>query len=331
VNKPTIDVLGIGNAIVDILSQEEDAFLTMRGIPKGAMTLIDEGSAEKLYGEMGSAVEISGGSAANTIVGIASFGGEAAYIGKVRNDQLGEIFTHDIRAAGVRFATTAAKSGPSTARCNVLITPDGERSMNTYLGASVNLGPEDLDKDVIADAQITYLEGYLWDKDEAKEAFRSAAAMARAAGRKVSLTLSDLFCVERHREDFLNLVRGDVDVLFANEAEIMALYETGDFNTALAAVRQDCEFAALTRSEKGCVVVNGAEVFHVPALPVEKVVDATGAGDMFAAGFLFGLTNGRDVENCARLGVLAASEIISHVGARPQTPLVELARRHGLA
>ncbi len=330
-NKPAIDVLGIGNAIVDILSHEDDAFLAARDIPKGAMTLIDEETAAQLYSEMGAAVEISGGSAANTIAGIASFGGNAAYTGKVRDDQLGEVFAHDIRAAGVQFNTPPATTGPSTARCHVLITPDGERTMNTFLGACVNLTSADLDEKAIADAQVTYLEGYLWDKEDAKHAFRTAAKMARAANRKVSLTLSDLFCVERHRTDFLDLVRGNVDILFANEAEIMALYEVSDFNSALAAVREDCEFAALTRSEKGCVVVNGAEVFHVPALPVEKVVDATGAGDMFAAGFLFGLTNGRDVENCARLGVLAASEIISHVGARPETPFAELAHKHGLA
>lgn len=325
------DVLGIGNAIVDVLSHADDDYLKLRGIAKGAMNLIDEERAESLYAETGPAVEVSGGSAANTIAGIAAFGGTPAFTGKVRNDQLGGVFSHDIRAAGAAFETAAATDGPATARCIIFITPDGERSMNTYLGACVNLGPEDLDREQIEAAQVTYMEGYLFDKEDAKQAFRDAARIATAAGRKVSLTLSDLFCVERHRSEFLDLVRGHVDVLFANEAEIMALYQADEFDTALAAVRADCDFAALTRSEKGCVVVNGAEIIHVPALPVEKLVDATGAGDLFAAGFLFGLTHGRDAENCARLGILAATEVISHVGARPEVSLHDLAARHGLA
>ncbi|MGI9481278.1 MAG: adenosine kinase [Hyphomicrobiales bacterium] len=325
------DVLGIGNAIVDILSHADDEYLNLRGISKGAMNLIDEERAESLYAETGPAIEVSGGSAANTIAGIASFGGDAAYTGKVRDDQLGGVFSHDIRAAGVTFDTGVATDGPATARCIIFITPDGERTMNTYLGACVNLGPEDLNKEQIEAAQITYMEGYLFDKEPAMRAFHEAGAIAKAAGRKVSLTLSDLFCVERHRPEFLDLVRGHVDILFANEAEIMALYQVDDFDAALAAVRQDCELGALTRSEKGCVVVNGDEIIHVPAVPIEKLVDATGAGDLFAAGFLFGLTNGRDAENCARLGVLAASEVISHVGARPEVPLHELAQQQGLA
>ncbi len=329
--KPEFDVHGIGNAIVDVLSRQDEAFLDTYGITKGAMTLIDEDRAELLYGVMGPAIEVSGGSAANTIAGVASFGGKGVFTGKVRNDQLGDVFSHDIQAEGVTFTTPRSTSGPSTARCHILITPDGERTMNTYLGACVNLGPIDLDEEIIAASAITYMEGYLFDKEEAKQAFRTAAAMAKKAGRKVSLTLSDLFCVDRHRAEFLDLTRNSVDILFANEAEIIALYEADNFDDALAAVRKDCEFAALTRSEKGCVVVNGDDVITVPALPIDKLEDATGAGDLFAAGFLFGLTHGRDAENCAKLGVLAASEIISHVGARPEKSLHELATEHGLA
>lgn len=329
-SEPRHDVLGIGNAIVDVISRTTDEFLSSHNIPKGGMNLIDEASAEALYEDTGPSIEISGGSAANTIVGVASFGGTGAYVGKVKDDQLGRVFSHDIRASGVTFETALAEEGPSTARSLILVTPDGERTMNTYLGACVQLGPQDLDAELIASSQVTYLEGYLWDPEAAKEAFREAAKIARSAGRKVSLTLSDPFCVERHRDGFLDLVKGNVDILFANEAEIMSLYQVDDFDEAAVRVKADCELAALTRSEKGCVVVSGDHTAHVPAVPVDKVVDTTGAGDMFAAGFLYGVTRGRDLEACGKLGVLAASEIISHVGARPETPFAELAQQHGL-
>ncbi len=330
-SEPRHHVLGIGNAIVDVISRTTDEFLTRHNIAKGGMHLVDEIQAEALYADTGPSIEISGGSAANTIVGVGSFGGAGAYVGKVKNDTLGKVFSHDIRAGGVTFETAMAEDGPSTARSLILVTPDGERTMNTYLGACVHLGPSDLDADLIASSQVTYLEGYLWDPEEAKQAFREAARIAREAGRKVSLTLSDPFCVERHRDGFMELVKGNVDILFANEAEIMSLYQVDDFDEAAVRVKQDCELAALTRSEKGCVVVSGDHTAHVPAVPVAKVVDTTGAGDMFAAGFLYGYTQARDLEACGKLGVLAASEIISHVGARPETPFADLARQHGLA
>ncbi|MEM7428196.1 MAG: adenosine kinase [Pseudomonadota bacterium] len=329
-SEPTHDVLGIGNAIVDVISRTTDDFLDEHGIAKGGMHLIDEARAESLYAQTGPAIEMSGGSAANTIAGVGSFGGKGAYIGKVRDDQLGQVFSHDIKAIGVTFETPLAGDGPSTARSLILVSPDGERTMNTYLGACVHLGPGDLDADLIASAKVTYLEGYLWDPEAAKEAFRSAAKIAAEAGRKVSLTLSDPFCVDRHREGFLELTKNSVDILFANEVEIMSLYQVDSFEDAAAAVAQDCELTVITRSEKGCVVVTPDQQIAVPAVPVEKVVDTTGAGDMFAAGFLYGYTNGRNLETCGRLGVLAASEIISHVGARPETPFTELAAAHGL-
>lgn len=324
------DVVGIGNAIVDILSRIDDAFLETHLIGKGAMHLIDEVQAKTLYDAMGPAVEISGGSAANTIAGIASFGGRGAYIGKVRDDQLGEVFTHDIRSVGVAFESEPATEGPATARSMILVTPDGERTMNTFLGACVGLGPDDIHPDQIAAASITYMEGYLWDPPAAKEAFLKAASLAHAAGRNVSLTLSDAFCVDRYREEFRKLIVDDIDILFANEAEICSLYEVNDFDSALQAVRRDCELAALTRSEKGCVIVQGDEVHVVDAYPVEKVVDTTGAGDLFASGFLHGLTTGRSPADCGRLGALAAAEIISHIGARPEVSLAEEASKAGL-
>jgi sugar/nucleoside kinase (ribokinase family) len=325
-----IDVAGIGNAIVDILARTDDGFLDRHGLDKGSMRLIDEDQAHALYGEMGPAVEISGGSAANTIAGIASFGGSAAFIGKVRDDQLGEVFAHDIRSLGVAFDTAPAVAGPSTARCMVLVTPDGERTLNTYLGASVGLGPEDVNADLIAGARVTYLEGYLWDPAAAKEAFVKAARLAHGADRIVALTLSDAFCVVRHRAEFRQLVAGEVDLLFANESEITSLYQVKDFDTALQAVRHDCNLAVLTRSEKGCVIVGGAEVHVVDAHRVDQVVDSTGAGDLFAAGFLYGLTHDRSLVDCGRLGALAAAEVISHIGARPQVALDVLARQNGL-
>jgi sugar/nucleoside kinase (ribokinase family) len=274
---------------------------------------------------MGPAIEVSGGSAANTIVGVASFGGRAHYVGKVRDDQLGEVFSHDLRAVGVGYSTPAARSGPSTGRCLIVVTPDAQRTLTTYLGASSQLGPADVDRDLIARAAILYLEGYLFDRPEAQRAFRVAAEMAHAAGRTVALTLSDPFCVDRHRDAFLELVEHHVDILFANEAEIRALYRVADFDAALQQVRRHCAVAALTRSERGSVVVAGDEVHVIDAHPIKPVVDTTGAGDLYAAGFMVGLSRGLDLARCGRLGSLAAAEVISHVGARPQTPLVELA------
>ncbi len=325
------DVLGLGNAIVDVLARTEDDFLVAQGMNKGGMALIDEPRAQAIYDAMGPAVEASGGSAANTIVGVAGFGARAAFIGKVKDDELGRAFAHDIRAAGVAFDTPPAADGPSTARCYVLVTPDGERTMNTFLGAAQDLHPNDVDPDVVAGAAITYLEGYLWDPPHAKEAFRKAAKIAHDSGRQVALTLSDAFCVGRYRAEFLDLIRsGTVDLVFANEAELKSLYETADFDTAASALRGDAKLAAVTRSEKGCVVLSKSGVEQVPAAPIGKLVDATGAGDLFAAGFLFGLARGRDHKTCARLGSLAAAEVIQHIGARPQVSLKSLAQENGL-
>jgi len=327
----SLDVVGIGNAIVDVLAHADDAFIAGQGLAKGGMTLIDPDRADALYAAMGPGIEMSGGSAGNTMAGIASLGGTGAYVGKVRDDFLGKVFRHDITAIGVRFSTPDATDGPGTARCLILVTPDAQRTMCTYLGACVALGPDDVDEELIAKAQVTYLEGYLFDPPQAKAAFRKAAAAAHAAGRKVSLSLSDPFCVNRHRDEFLDLVAGHVDILFANEAEICALYRTDDFEKAAAAVRGHCEIAALTRSEKGSVVVTGSDTHVVPAAPVARVVDTTGAGDLYASGFLYGLTHGRDLPGCARLGGLCAAEIISHFGARPEEPLAALAAKAGLA
>lgn len=325
------DVLGIGNAIVDILSKTEDDFLVAQHLAKGSMRLIDEAEAERLYALMGPTEEISGGSGANTIAGVASFGGRAAYFGKVKADHLGKRFRHDIRATGVAFDTEDAFSGPATARSFILITPDGERTMNTYLGACQNLGPADVDETVVRASAITYLEGYLWDPPAAKEAFRKASGIAHAAGRRVALTLSDAFCVGRYRAEFLDLMRsGTVDTVFANESELKALYETADFATALEVLRKDAKLGIVTRSEKGCVVVEGDQTVAVPAFPVETVVDTTGAGDLFAAGFLFGLAKGLGHERSGRLGALAAAEVLSHVGARPLVNLEQLAAENGL-
>jgi sugar/nucleoside kinase (ribokinase family) len=326
----TIDVVGIGNAIVDVLAQADDAFIVAEKVAKGAMTLIDEQRAEALYKRMGPGLEASGGSAANTIAGIASLGGKGAYIGKVAEDLLGKVFAHDLRAAGVQYNTPPLKGGPATARCLILVTPDAQRTMNTFLGASVEFEPGDIDRDLIAAAQVTYLEGYLFDRPLAKEAFRQAGEIAHQAGRKVSLTLSDPFCVDRHRADFRNLIRGYVDILFANESEICSLYDTKDFDKAAAAVRGEAEIAVLTRSEKGAVVVTAKDRIAVPAAPVAKVVDTTGAGDLFASGFLYGLTHGKDFAHCAKLGALCAAEIIAHFGARPETKLSALATKAGL-
>jgi sugar/nucleoside kinase (ribokinase family) len=324
------DVLGIGNAIVDVIARTEDDFLAKQGMHKGAMALIDEARAAAIYDAMGPAIEISGGSAANTIVGVASLGARAAFVGKVKDDELGRTFRHDIRAAGVAFDTPPNSDGPSTARCYVLVTPDGERTMNTYLGAAQDLHPNDIDADTVASAQITYLEGYLWDPPHAKEAFLKAAKIAHGAERDVALTLSDAFCVDRYRAEFLDLIKtGTVDLIFANERELHSLYQTADFDTALAALRADAKLAVVTRSEKGCLVVTRAETEAVPAVPIERLVDATGAGDLFAAGFLVGLARGEDYRDCARLGAIAAAEVISHLGARPETSLKALAAENG--
>jgi sugar/nucleoside kinase (ribokinase family) len=316
-----LDVVGIGNAIVDVIANADDAFLIRHALDKGAMRLIDEETAERLYGEMGPGLECSGGSAANTMVALAGLGGRAAYIGKVKDDTLGRVFAHDIRASGVVFDSAFANSGAATARCLILVTPDAQRTMNTYLGASTDFGPDDLQPTLIAASKITYLEGYLWDKPAAKQAFRHAVSHAHNNGRKVALSLSDPFCVDRHRADFLALIKEDVDILFANEAELRSLYEVDEFDLALQRVRGHCEVAALTRSEKGAVVVSGEELHVIDAAPVSRVVDTTGAGDFYAAGFLYGLAHGFDLARCGRLGALAAAEVIRHFGARPESPL----------
>src|SRR6202171_2179029 len=287
------DVLGIGNAIFDVLVQTDESFLGSHGMTKGGMALIDEPRAASIYSDMGPAVEMSGGSAANTIVGIANLGARAAYVGKVRDDQIGGLYTHDIRAAGVAFETRPASDGPATGCSYILVTPDGERTMNTYLGAAQDLGPSDIDAAQIAASSVVYLEGYLWDPKSAKEAFVKAATIAHGAGRQVALTMSDSFCVDRYRGEFIELMRsGTVDLVFANEAELNSLYQTSDFASALKQLRIDVKLAVVTRSEKGCVVASKDGVVAVPAFPIDKMVDTTGAGDLFAAGFLFGLVRG---------------------------------------
>ncbi len=317
-------VVGIGNAIVDVITTADDAFLEQHGMDKGAMTLVDEPRAEALYADMGSTTITSGGSAGNTIAGIASLGGNTAYIGKVHDDVLGTAFRHDITAVGATFLTPPTTTGPTTARCLIFVTPDAQRTMHTYLGACVTLGPDDVDSGLIASAQITYLEGYLYDEPRAKEAFHKAADIAHAAGRKVALSLSDAFCVNRHRDAFLALVDHHVDILFANESEIGALFETTDIDVAVAKIRKMTGLAAITRDARGSIVVTPGDLIEVPAVRVEHVVDTTGAGDLFAAGFLFGLATGASHRACAELGNAAAADIITHVGARPQAPLARL-------
>tara|TARA_R110000787_G_scaffold39882_16_gene99551 strand:- start:880 stop:1875 length:996 start_codon:yes stop_codon:yes gene_type:complete len=319
------DVIGVGNAIVDVLSPAEESFLSDHGLDKGVMTLIDGARGTELYDAMGPAVEVSGGSAANTLAGIASLGGRGAYIGKVRADVLGEVFRHDIRAIGVDYRTMPAEgAGEPTARCLIFVTPDAERTMQTCLGVSVELGPADIDVEAIQAAQITYLEGYLFDPPEAKKAFVHAAEAAHAAGRKVALSLSDAFCVDRHRAEFLHLISGHIDILFANEDEITSLFEVDSFDRALEMTRGHCEIAALTRSAKGSVILNHDQAHEVPAAAVGKVVDSTGAGDLYAAGVLYGLTKGFELPECARIGGLAAAEVIQHYGARPEMSLAKL-------
>ena len=325
------DVLCIGNAIVDIIAQCDDDFLVENGIIKGAMNLIDADRAELLYSRMGPAIEASGGSAGNTAAGVASFGGRAAYFGKISNDHLGGIYTHDIRAQGVAFDTKPLTGEPPTARSMIFVTPDGERSMNTYLGACVELGPEDVETDKAKGAKVTYFEGYLWDPPRAKEAIRLTAGHAHAAGREVSMTLSDSFCVDRYRDEFLDLMRtGTVDIVFANESELKALYQTSSFEAGLEAIRRDCKFAAVTRSELGSIIVSAAGTVPVDAIEIEKLVDTTGAGDLYAAGFLFGYTAGRPLADCGKLGSLAAGLVIQQIGPRPHTNLRAAAQEAGL-
>jgi len=325
------DVLGIGNAIFDVLVQADERFLRDHGMTKGGMALIDEARATAIYRDMGPATEMSGGSAANTIVGLASLGARGAYVGKIKDDQIGRLYAHDIRAAGVAFDTAPATQGPATGCSYILVTPDGERTMNTYLGAAQELTPADIDATEIAASTIVYLEGYLWDPKNAKDAFLKASTIAHEAGRQVALTLSDSFCVDRYRGEFLDLMRNrTVDLVFANEAELHSLYETSDFETALKQLRIDVNLGVVTRSEKGCVVASKEAVVVVPAFPIDKMVDTTGAGDLFAAGFLFGLVRGAGHEKAGRLGALAAAEVIQHIGARPQTSLKQLALQNGL-
>ena len=324
------DVAAVGNAIVDVIAPADDAFLAAESLPKGSMSLIDDARAAGLYKVMAPGLESSGGSGANTVAGIASFGGKAAYIGKVADDQLGQVFTHDIRAIGVDYATAPLVGGAATARCLVNVTPDGQRTMSTFLGASVGLTPADLNAEMIKGGAVLYLEGYLFDAASGPMVFSKAATIARDAGRKISLTLSDGFVVGRHRAALMAFIESDVDILFANEDETKALMQTEDFDAAVAALRPHIEIAALTRSEKGSVVVTKSGAEAVPAAPVDHVLDTTGAGDQYAAGFLFGLARGKALKDCARLGGLAAAEVISHYGARPQVPYKDLAAKAGL-
>jgi sugar/nucleoside kinase (ribokinase family) len=326
-NNRKFDVTAIGNAIVDVLAKADDALLEQHNLKKGAMSLIDAVTAERLYGIMGPGREASGGSAANTAAGIAALGGRAAYIGKVADDQLGDVFTHDIRAIGVTYDTPPLTEGLSTARSLIFVTADAQRTMQTFLGATTQLGPEDLNMDYITSAKVLYLEGYLWDQPRAKNAMREAAIKAKDAGGKVSLTLSDAFCVDRYRDEFLELAEKYVDILFANESEILSLYQANQFDDALQQVRKHCEIAALTRSEKGSVVVNGEEVHVIDAERGVTVVDTTGAGDAYAAGFLYAYTQGYDLATCGKLGGIMAAEVISHFGPRPEADVKALAAR----
>jgi len=324
----SLDVVGIGNAIVDVLVQADDVFLDDHGLTKGTMALIDEARAEDLYASVGPGLETSGGSAANTLAGIAQLGGRAGFIGRVRDDQLGAIFSHDIRSVGARFDTPAATTGPSTARCLILVTPDAQRTMCTYLGASVQLDPDDLDLDLVRQARVLYLEGYLWDSPEAQRAFVAAAEAARESGGEVALSLSDAFCVDRHRDSFRELVDGHVDILFANEMEITSLYKADSFEQAAAEVRGRCRIAALTRSELGSLVLAGEESIPIDPFRLGELVDTTGAGDLYAAGFLHAYTRGQDLESCGRLGSLCAGQVVTQLGPRPQGSLRELMERH---
>jgi sugar/nucleoside kinase (ribokinase family) len=319
------DVLGVGNALVDVIASVDDAFIEAHGFPRGATTMVDLDRAEAVYADFPPSQETSGGSCANTIAGLGSFGATVAFIGRVRDDQLGKVYTHDLRSLGVHFDVVPATDGPATGRCLVMVTPDAHRTQCTYLGASTFIGPEDVDADVVARARVTYLEGYLWDQPSAKDAIRKAATAARGAGRQVAFTLSDPFCVDRHREEFRSLVADEIDILFGNEAEICSLYEVEDFDAALQRLRHHCRVGALTRSERGSVVIAGDEIHVIDADPVDRLLDTTGAGDQYAAGFLYGLTHGHDLATCGRLGSGAAAEVISHFGPRPAVSLAKLA------
>jgi fructokinase len=323
------DILGIGNAIVDVVARTEDSFLSRHDMHKGAMILVDAAAAAAIYAAMPPGLESSGGSAANTCAVGAMLGARVAYIGKVADDQLGQVFRHDIGAAGVHFPTAPIPDGAPTARCLILVTPDGQRTMNTFLGACVTLSEDDVDEALVAASAVTYLEGYLFDPPAAQTAFRRAATAAHAAGRQVALSLSDAFCVNRHRAAFRDLVASHVDILFANETEITALYEENTFEAAVEAARRDVDLAALTRSEAGSVIVRGAEIIEIAAEPA-RVVDTTGAGDAYAAGFLVGLTAGRSLPGCGRMGSIAAAEVIAHYGARPETDLKRLVAAAGI-
>ena len=323
------DVAAIGNAIVDVIAPCDDAFLSENGLTKGAMMLVDPAASARLYSRMAQAVEASGGSAANTIAGLASFGGKGAFMGKVADDQLGRVFAHDMRTIGARFENTPLVGGPATAVSMINVTPDAQRTMCTYLGASVEFSDADVDPTTVEAAKIVYLEGYLFDAEPARRAFAKAAALAHGAGRMIALTLSDSFVVERHRGALLGFIEGQVDLLFANEAELKALFQTESFEAALAALQPHVKLAAVTRSEKGSVILDRGERLSVAAEPVEKVVDTTGAGDQYAAGFMFGLSRGRPLAQCGRLASLAAAEVISHYGPRPQVSLQALAESKG--
>ena len=324
-------VVGIGNAMVDVLTQETEAFLSEAGIEKGIMQLIDMDRAVDLYSRIGAAKEISGGSAANTIAGIAHLGGRTAYVGKVKDDQLGAIFAHDLRAQGAVYETKLAPkdAAQETGRCIVVVTPDGERSMNTYLGVTEFLEPSDIDVDMMADAEWIYLEGYRFDGPESHAAFAKAINACKGHGGKVSITLSDPFCVERHRDAFRMMIREDVDLLFCNRAEMLSMYQTEDFDAALAQAAKEVSIVACTDSDNGAHILSGGQRWHAPAVPTQ-IVDATGAGDLFAGAFLWGLTNGHDLETCGRMGCVAASEVISHIGARAESDLKALFAQHGL-
>jgi sugar/nucleoside kinase (ribokinase family) len=318
------DVVGIGNALVDVLAHHDEPFLERYGMTKGTMTLIDTDEAQAFYTALGGGEETSGGSAANTIAGVASFGGRAAFLGRVHDDDLGAVFGHDLRANGVHFATKPAADGPPTGRCLIVVTPDAQRTMNTYLGASAHFGPDDVDPDLVRNAKVTYLEGYLFDRPDSKEAYWTASKVASEAGRKIALTLSDVFCVERHRDDWLPLVHDRVDILFANELEAMALWECDDVETAVEHAREQVEIGCITRSEKGSIVVSGDATYQIPPESIDHVVDTTGAGDLYAAGFLHGFTQGRPLPECGRLGSIAAAAVLGHDGARPGVSLAQL-------
>lgn len=324
------DVAAIGNAIVDVIAPCDDAFLETQGLVKNSMQLIDEDQAEELYGHMAPGIETSGGSAGNTVAGVASFGGRAAFLGKVADDQLGEVYEHDMKAIGVAFDSRPLVGGPRTARSLINVTPEGHRTMCTFLGASTELGPDDVDPRMVESAKIIFLEGYLFDPPEARRAFAKAAGLSRAAGRLMAITLSDSFVVERHRDTLLGFIETECDIVLANESEVKAMFQTDDFDAAAQALVDRTRICAITRGEAGSVVYAGGASHVIPAYRVEKVVDTTGAGDQYAAGFLLGVARGRSFDVCGRLGALAAAEVIGHYGPRPQVSLEALAKAEGL-